>query len=307
MLARLQIALTLFIGIAALGWLLVWWRVAPWLAIGGAFAIAAAYIALLGLEFLLLWRLHGNDPAPKANWRSLLVAWVGESLVAPQIFCWRQPFCSQAIADEWTPAGKRGVVLIHGFFCNRGFWNPWLRRLQQAGHPFVAINLEPVFASIDDYVVSVDKAVADMTDATGMTPIVVCHSMGGLVARAWLKAMKAEARVHRIITIGTPHRGTWLARFGRGANGRQMRLEGDWHTQLDIDMPASRHALFTCWYSNCDNIVFPPSNATLEGADNRLVKGAAHVQMAFLAEVMDDTFDLLDDKRGSAHAASQFV
>ena len=47
-----------------------------------------------------------------------------------------------------------------------------------------------------------------------------------------------------------------------------------------------------CWYTNCDNIVFPPSTATLPGADNRLVRGVAHVQLAFVPEVIERT--LLD-------------
>ncbi|RYF38882.1 MAG: permease, partial [Comamonadaceae bacterium] len=48
---------------------------------------------------------------------------------------------------------------------------------------------------------------------------------------------------------------------------------------------------FTCWYSNCDNIVFPTSTAQLQGADNRFVDGVAHVQMAFHPEVMKACLD----------------
>ena len=59
-------------------------------------------------------------------------------------------------------------------------------------------------------------------------------------------------------------------------------------------MHPERHGRFTCWYSNTDNIVFPTSTAALPGADNRLVRGAAHVQMAFLPEVMTATLALLD-------------
>ena len=238
-----------------------------------------------------------TDPTPQATLAELFGAWVGESLIAAPVFFWRQPFRSKKLPDNLAPdgvvRGKRGVVFIHGFFCNRGFWNPWLKGLQGTGHAFVAVNLEPLFASIDDYTPLVDAAVQKVTEATGLTPLMVCHSMGGLAARAWLQAMKAEARVHHVVTIGTPHGGTWLARFGHGKNGSQMCLSSTWQTGLNHGMPVDRHALFTCWYSNSDNVVFPASTATLAGADNRLIRGKAHIQMAFAPQLVDATLGML--------------
>ena len=297
MLARLQKLITLALLALAVGWLLYFAPHSPLLAAGGLFVIVFGYIAVLAIEFVFLRKVNRADPTPQATVGELFSAWAGESLVAPQVFCWRQPFRSNAIPDNLASKavvrGKRGVVFIHGFFCNRGFWNPWLKRLQGTGHAFVALNLEPLFGSIDEYTPLVDAAVQKVTDATGLAPLLVCHSMGGLSARAWLRDMKAEARVHHVVTIGSPHGGTWLARFGLGKNGQQMQLASDWQTGLDADMPAGRHALFTCWYSNSDNIVFPASTATLQGADNRLIRGNAHVQMAFAPQLIDSTLDLL--------------
>jgi pimeloyl-ACP methyl ester carboxylesterase len=297
MLALLQRLLTFALIALAVSCWFYFRSSSPLLAIAGCLLILFGYAGLLGLEFIILQFVNQSDPVPKPGWTDLFRAWLGETWVAPQVFCWRQPFRAKAIADNVSPMGLthglRGVVFVHGFFCNRGLWNPWLKRLQGQGHAFVAVNLEPLFGSIDDYVPQIDKAVRQVTLVTGLPPLLVCHSMGGLAARAWLQAMKSEERVHHILTIGTPHRGTWLARFGHGKNGRQMRLLSDWQSQLDHQMPADRHALFTCWYSNCDNIVFPTSTATLPGADNRLVRGAAHVQMAFLPEIMDATLATL--------------
>lgn len=297
MLALLQRLLTFALIALAGSWWFYFRNSSPLLAIAGCLLIVFGYAGLLALEFIILRFVNQSDPAPKPGWKELCRAWLGETWVAPQVFCWRQPFRAKAIADNVSPMGLthglRGVVFVHGFFCNRGLWNPWLKRLQGQGHAFVAVNLEPLFGSIDDYVPQIDRAVRQVSLATGLPPLLVCHSMGGLAARAWLQAMKAEARVQHIVTIGTPHRGTWLARFGHGKNGRQMRLLSDWQSQLDHQMPADRHALFTCWYSNCDNIVFPTSTATLPGADNRMVRGAAHVQMAFLPEIMDATLATL--------------
>ena len=301
MLARLQQFITLMLLAVALAWLLVFWDRSALLALVGFAAVVFGYSAVLALEFLALRWVNRQDSAPQPSWQELAAAWLGETLVAPRVFCWRQPFRSRVIADQLSAdcvvPGQRGVVFIHGFFCNRGFWTPWLKQLQGSGHAFVAVNLEPPFASIDDYAPTIDDAVQRVTAATGLPPLLVCHSMGGLAARAWLRAMQSESRIAHVVTLGTPHRGTWLARFSRLANGRQMQLSGGWHQALDTGMPPDRHALFTCWYSNCDNIVFPSSTATLPGADNRLLRGAAHVQLAFLPEVMQATLGLLPLKR----------
>ena len=302
MLAQLQRLITLSLLAAAFGWLLWFYRDSPVLAVTGFGIIALGYTAFLALEFVFLHHVNKQDPAPQPGWGELLRAWLGETLTAPRVFCWRQPFRANVVPDRLAPdeavKGRRGVVFVHGFFCNRGLWTPWLRRVDADGRAFVAVNLEPLFGSIDDYAPQIDEAVRQVTEATGLPPLLVCHSMGGLAVRAWLKRMRAEDRVFHVVTIGTPHRGTWLARFGHGHNGRQMRLQSDWQAQLDQDMPMNRHRLFTCWYSNCDNIVFPATTATLPGADNRLIRGAAHVQMAFLPQVMDATLAMLERTPG---------
>ena len=71
-----------------------------------------------------------------------------------------------------------------------------------------------------------------------------------------------------------------------------MRTDSPWVAGLHCDEPTARR--FTCWYTNCDNIVFPPRTATLAGADNRFLPGAAHVDLAFRREVMDATFALVE-------------
>ncbi len=299
MLARLQRLITCILLGAAIAWLAFFWKISTLLAFAGFAAVILGYSGFLAIEFIALRFVNRDDPVPQPSWAELAKAWLAETWVAPQVFCWRQPFRSAMFPDQLSgPSvvrGRRGVVFIHGFFCNRGFWAPWLKRLQGSGHAFVAVNLEPPFASIDDYAPLIEAAVRQVMEASGRPPLLVCHSMGGLAARAWLKVMKGEDRVHHVVTLGTPHRGTWLARFSQVANGRQMQLSGQWHQTLDLGMPSHRHALFTCWYSNCDNIVFPSTSATLSGADNRLVRGAAHVQLAFLPQVMNEVLAMKDD------------
>ena len=122
--------------------------------------------------------------------------------------------------------------------------------------------------------------------------------MGGLTARVWLRSnLGNDDRVKRIITIGTPHFGTALSTEKAllpFINTHQMQRLGAWTTQLAKDEPAGRDAKFTCWYSNCDNIVVPTSTAMLPDSDNRLVTAEGHVSMAFNAQVMQESLALLD-------------
>lgn len=295
-LARLQQITTLLVMASALGWLLWFWDRSPLAAIAGAIAIGYGQAWFLAIEFLMMYWVCRRGPHPRPRPTRLAAAWWAEAWHAPRVFFWRQPFRWKAIPDEQGPAcmGRRGVVFIHGFVCNRGFWTPWLKHVRRQGRAFAAVNLEPVFGPIDAYVPLVDRAVREVTQATGMPPVLVCHSMGGLAVRAWLRNAGEAGRVHRVVTIGTPHSGTWLARFSRMPNGNQMRQGNAWLAQLERDEASRPLPPFTCWYSDCDNIVFPVASATLPGADNRLVPGAAHVHLGFVPEVISETLKLLE-------------
>lgn len=288
MIARWQKILLLILALAETAWLVWQWPQSPARALAGALLPLALFWLVMAVEFVLMHHLNRGDGAPRARVAQVVRAWWAEVWVALVVFCWRQPFRHQAVGD-WLPAqatGRRGVVLVHGFMCNRGLWLPWHGPLRAQGHAHVSVNLEPVMGSIDDYAAIIEDAVLRVTAATGMAPVLLCHSMGGLAARAWLRAHAADARVHRILTLGTPHGGTWLGRFSRAVNGRQMSLAGDWVKGLLSVEPQGRAQRFVCWYSNCDNIVFPASTATLAGADNRFLDGPAHVEMALHPEVI---------------------
>jgi len=290
MLARLQQLTTTGLALAALAWAAYFLHTdRPGWALGGALLIVFGYALFLAIEFVMLWFVNRGDAAPRASIAQLFVAWWGEVITAPQVFCWRQPFRSNAEPD-YLPEGssRRGVVFVHGFVCNRGLWNPLMARLRRLGVPFVAVNLEPVFGSIDAYASIIDAAVRRIEAATGRPPVIVAHSMGGLAARAWLAVHEGDAHVHRVITIGSPHRGTFLGRFGFAPNTRQMRLASRWQQGLASREPAQRFNRFTCFYGHCDNIVFPASTATLPGADNRHLAGIAHVHMAHHDEVFNE-------------------
>jgi pimeloyl-ACP methyl ester carboxylesterase len=296
MLARLQQFATIGLALVAVAWAQYFVRAdhPAWALAGGLF-IVLGFTLVLALEFILLWCVNRADLVARASVGQLIAAWGGEVGAAIRVFCWQQPFRSRAVPDCLSDGlRRRGVVFVHGFVCNRGLWNPLMNKLRAANVPFIAVNLEPVFGSVDQYASIIDSAVQRMTDASGKIPVIVAHSMGGLAVRAWLNAFQADARVHHVITIGTPHHGTFLARFAFSPNARQMSLSSAWRQRLAASEPAQRFSRFTCFYGNCDNVVFPASTATMPCADNRHLPGVAHVRMTMHHEVFDELLHRLD-------------
>lgn len=291
MLARLQKLITFLLLTVALIWAGYFVRIGQPLVAGvGALLIVLGYAGLLGIEFVLLYFVHGRESPLRPAGVQLLQAWWGEVVCAPKVFLWRQPFRSNVESDNLQPGPQRqrGVVLVHGLVCNRGFWSPWMRELRARQVPFIAVDLEPVFGSIDHYPRIIEAAVARLEAATAMPVVLVGHSMGGLAIRAWLARFDGDARMHRVITIGSPHQGTWLAKFSPATNARQMRLRSPWLSQLAQQESADRRARFTCFFGHCDNIVIPAACATLPDAQNVHVPATAHVQMAFRTQVFDE-------------------
>ncbi len=302
--ARWQKILVLGWLLASAAWLAWAWPRSLALALGGWAIAASTSLAWLGLQFVLMRRINRCDATPAAGRWALLRAWWLEALTCTWVFGWLQPFAHRQQPD-WlppTPTGQRGVVLVHGFLCNRGVWLPWLPELRARGHAYVALTLEPAFGSVDDYVAAIDTAMRQVQAATGLPPVLVGHSMGGLAARAWLRtlAQPPAQRVHRILTLGTPHHGTWPARFSHTTNGMQMRLDSPWLQALAASEGTAQRALFSCWYSDCDNIVYPTRSATLDGADNHLLHGLGHVHMLYAPQVRAACWQALQTGPGSA-------
>lgn len=309
MIARLQrTTVYLLVFVAAL-----WFGTRAWdgqwlVAVVGALLLLNLQPLVLAFEFFVLlpW-INRRDATPRPSWRQLVRAWWLESKTAHAVFSWHQPFRASRHPDTLGAAagGRRAVVLVHGFFCNRGVWNRWVHALRAHDVPFIAVNLEPPFADIDHYAPIIDQAIERAAAASGVPPVIVGHSMGGLAIRAWWRTQGAAAasRVASAITIGSPHQGTFTARFAKADNARQMALASDWLNALAASEGAEQRARFTCFYSHCDNIVMPASTAALPGADNRHLPGQPHVALVYAPEVFAEVLERVRSVDGALNPA----
>jgi len=246
----------------------------PWAMVLGALCAPVLTMVLVDIVSAVLSR--GREPMGMW-WRALF----GEFHAGVVVFLLRQPWTYATPAVRPATNGTHGlpVLLIHGYMCNHRIWDDVSDALRSQGHTVLAINLEPLFKSIDKYTPVIENAVQQLRAATGQDKVVlVGHSMGGLAARAWM-------RVHGIdhaagaITLGTPHVGTKIAKGQHSHNGKQMEWHSPWLTELAASETAATRALFQIAITPQDNIVFPQRQQVLAGITPTVFEGLGHLQL----------------------------
>ena len=291
LLLLLQAAGVLAIGAAAWRWL----GINRWAALAlGIGAVVLVRLLIFSNNFVMSARSASATPAEfrlgAAGWLRLF----GEEFAASMLqSSWSMP---RAAPRQVIYPGSPGppVLLLHGYGCNSGYWSHLAALLDAAGISHATLDLEPITGDIDDYVPLVQRAAESLCAASGAPKLViVAHSMGGLVARAWLRKHGA-ARVARVITLGTPHHGTCLASFGVGRNAAQMRragpaegLESEWLRALAAGESDATRALVTSIYTHHDNIISPQTSSFLAGARNIELGGVGHVAMGRNRRVLE--------------------
>ncbi len=245
------------------------------------FAVTVAIYVILRL-YARLWAA-GTDFDSAHRWWSA----VGECLALLGQFMVIAPFERRWMGADLVrplPAGRLPVLLVHGYLCNRGLWW-WLRRGLRENHIEVAtLNLEPPFASIDHFVGQLQQRIESLVAETGAPRVaLVTHSMGGLVARAYLQH-HGTARVGKLVTIAAPHRGTEVARLGLGRNAREMQPGSIWLRRLNAS-ETPPIALATLW-SRADEFIVPHDSARLPGAPEHSLLALGHIGLTWSAEVL---------------------
>jgi pimeloyl-ACP methyl ester carboxylesterase len=252
-----------------------WWLLAAWLAL--PLLMVSAWTAKLTLR---------SRPQGAGGW----VWWratAGESWAIYRLLMGSMTWVWSASQLQTTtaPLPKVPVLLIHGYCCNYGVWRDVAARLKARGHTVLAINLEPLFCSIDDYAPQVEQAVAQLRAQTGQQRVaLVGHSMGGLVIRAWMRAY-GDAQVAVAVTLGSPHQGTQITPHAKLPNARQMVWANDWLQALQESESPQRRALLRVALTEQDAIVFPQTAQTLPGVDMQLFSGIGHLQLCTDAQV----------------------
>lgn len=182
--------------------------------------------------------------------------------------------------------GGTPVVLVAGYLENSGTLRVLARRLRARGFRVVQADFPNTLRRIEKNVASLREIVEQVRRETGAAKVaVVGHSMGGVIGRT-LVQVDPCAPLDVVVTLGSPHRGTQMARYGPGPSARDMR-PGSAHM---LRYPHGRrchvpvHTL-VAWQ---ENITSPAWASVLgEGEDVLLDAPAGHVGPLFLGRVAD--------------------
>lgn len=264
----------------------------PWIALAFGLLLPFFIHALpLGVEFIT-GALIDRRPIGRLDPVEAVRLWLVESWRSFVVFNidqpWRANFAERPIVND---AARPAVLLVPGYMCNRASWRHWVLEGLPSDWNIGTVNLEPVYAPVENHAESLHVAVQQLLADSGAERVtLVCHSMGGLAARAYLRA-KGHDLVARVITIDTPHHGTVFARYAHGANSRQMRRACDYVRGLaESDEPVE----FICFAGQHDNLVVPRDSQVLAGAEAVWFEKIGHLAMTASAEVMAKLVEVVE-------------
>ena len=172
------------------------------------------------------------------------------------------------------------VLLVHGYAASESVWTPLRRALAATGFGHIVSLTYNSFATDPDAVSAelTHQALRALT-ATGAPRVhLIGHSLGGLIiGRALAGSAALSSRAGSVVTIASPHGGTYLARLAPGPCARIMR-QGSGSCPHAGDVP--RPVRWLAYYSDSDPFV-PPASARLDdpryGAANLVIPDCGHL------------------------------
>ena len=235
---------------------------------------AALILAVTLVEFALAWLWRAPRPPALRIGAARTVRMVWQEFVTLLGSAARMMTYRWRIHDPAPAPAAMPVVLVHGVLCNGGVFAAMAGKLADAGlGPVYVLSYGPPLHPIERFVIQLDALIRKARAATGASSVIIVgHSMGGLVARAYLQRHGSDS-VARVVTVGTPHHGSRFAWLAMGACMAQIRPDSAWLAALPA--VAATPPLVSLW-SPHDSMVAPQTSCVVDGARNVAFPGIGH-------------------------------
>lgn len=186
------------------------------------------------------------------------------------------------VIEPLRPDGFRPLVLVHGlgghpgnliglktYFATRGRTRAYAVDFGNASS--VEVMVQHLRSVIDDIIARNDLPPDAQVD-------IVAHSMGGLIARLAVAEPQCRTRVANLVTLGTPHLGSHLARLASTEFIRALRPGSETLRRLEAQefWGKENAPLLTAFWSRADTVVLPAESAQFPAGRNVELEAVTH-------------------------------
>ena len=181
------------------------------------------------------------------------------------------------------PAYRSHIVLLHGLWNNPTIFNSLANKLEGMNikihapyfpHYFGRIDLLDLAKILDEYI--------SMNLESNIKVNLLGFSMGGLIARIWLQKMNGASKTKRFISVGSPHKGTFLAQMIPSylfAGIAQMKRKSSLIMELNSDYSLLKDIECISFFCPWDLMVLPGWQAILPVGEKFSIPVAFHRQL----------------------------
>jgi|GEM_PF-3110125 len=209
------------------------------------------------------------------------------------------PYRAHMAAQAQDLAEHPPLILIHGLAGAPGNFAPmrvWLSMHRPRPiHVFDYRHYADMFPAAEAFGLWLDDLFSQYAPHVQFE--ILAHSMGGLITRLALMDDQRAARIAQVLTLGTPHQGTTLARLGGSTYLRQLQVGSPVFDALRAGEQSPLPYALTSVWTERDILVLPSVHATLPGHPSYAMHQSTHLSWLLHPRLIDEVFAILDAQR----------
>lgn len=190
---------------------------------------------------------------------------------------------------EWKKKkGKTPILLVHGYM---NFASVWLyvgpRLFKKDLGSIYTLTLKHPLGSIEEFAEQVNKKALQIAKKEKTKDLILIgHSMGGLVSLYYAMHLASPGSVQKLITIGSPLKGTKAAVIGIGKCAKQMKRGSSFIKKLNLEYNKHKDVLLYHIGTKKDQLIIPYASSFL--ADKcYLVDNMGHIELIYSKKILD--------------------
>ncbi len=162
------------------------------------------------------------------------------------------------------PDGYRPIVFVHGMGGNRGNFYLMAKYLAYHGRKRCYMIHFTGGLSTSEMAAQLKAFVEEVVEVTSEEKVdVVAHSLGGLVVRLAIADYELGRFINKLVTMGTPHKGTFPARFATAQKIMDLRPGSSFIERLEKAGIPENIKCYSFW-SRSDLLILPPESAIMD-------------------------------------------